>query len=326
MITLWVIITLNFLLPRIMPGDPFLHLSAEDGEDVANFSEAQKAYYEKQYGMDRPLWVQYSRYLMQLLRGDLGYSIYYNENVATILLRRLPWTFALVVISMGVGAVLGSLLGGISAYYRQGWVDRTLFFGMMAWAEMPAFLLGLLLLFLFAAHFDLFPLSGAMTPFTQYPNLWAQLVDLIRHAFLPAVTLTLAIVPALYLLSRSSMVTVMTKDYLRTARAKGLRPVRIFFRHILRNALLPMVTLIFMRLGNLLGGAILVENVFKYPGLGMLMHEAVIVHDYPMVQGIFLLMTLSVLFVNFCVDWGYGWLDPRIRSTKFSLQSRSVPS
>lgn len=324
LITVWVILTLNFMLPRMMPGDPFLHLSAEAGEDVAGFSRAQQVYYEKQYGLDAPVWMQYGRYLGQLLCADLGYSLYYNEPVAAILMDRLPWTCGLVVLAMAASTVLGCLLGTIGAYYRRFWVDRALFVGMMAWAEMPAFLLGLILLFLFSAQLDLFPLSGAMTPFARYPHWGAAAADLIKHAFLPVVTLTLARTPGLYLLARSSMVTVMTKDYLRTARAKGLSPVRIFFRHILRNALLPIVTRIFMSIGAMLGGAILVENVFDYPGIGVLMRDAVVVHDYPLVQGIFLLVTLSVLSANFFADKVYGRLDPRICNRSNSLQPKAA--
>lgn len=324
LVTVWIIVTLNFILPRIMPGDPFLHLSAEGGEDVAGFSAAQIAYYKKQYAMDDPMWVQYGRYLTKLVRADLGYSIYYNESVVTILLQRLPWTLALVLTAMTASTIIGCLLGSIGAYYRRFWVDRVMFLGMMAWAEMPVFLLGLVLLFLFSAHLNLFPLAGAMTPFAQYPHWGAWAADLLKHAFLPGLTLTLARTPGLYLLARSSMLTVMTRDYLRTARAKGLGSVRIFFRHVLRNAMLPIVTRNFMGLGALLGGAILVENVFGYPGVGLLMQQAVVVHDYPLVQGIFLLVTGSILSANFWADRVYGRLDPRI--DRFNSLERSPVS
>ncbi len=310
----------------MMPGDPFLHVSADEGEDLATFSQAQRAYYQKQYQMDRPLWVQYGSYLCRLAQGDLGYSIYYNDSVAAILLRRLPWTLILVVVTLFAGTILGCVIGGISACFRNTWVDRVLFLTMMAWAEMPAFLMGVIFLFFFAAHLNLFPLAGGMTAFAAEQNWGAKAADLAWHAFLPMLTMTLSRTPALYLLARSSMVTVMTKDYLRTARAKGLGKMRIFWRHALRNASLPIVTRLFMGLGGLLGSAILVENLFSYPGVGLLMREAVIVHDYPLIQGVFLLVTVSVLSANFGADRIYRWLDPRIGTARLSLTSPSVSS
>ena len=156
---------------------------------------------------------------------------------------------------------------------------------MIAISEIPAFLLGLVLLFTLAAGLGLFPLSGAMTHFARYTGFWDKFADIARHAALPVITLAMARTGGMYLLARNSMTTVLTKDYLRTARAKGLTPMRILARHTLRNAMLPIVTRIFLSLGGLVGGAILVENVFAYPGLGRLMREAVLVHDYPIDPG-----------------------------------------
>jgi peptide/nickel transport system permease protein len=179
-------------------------------------------------------------------------------------------------------------------------------------SEVPAFLLGLVLLFTFAAGLGLFPLSGAITHFANYSSWWEKLLDILHHAFLPVMALTIARLGGMYLLSRNSMTTVLEKDYLRTAWAKGLPQKRIIFRHALRNAMLPIVTRVFLSLGSLVGGAILVENVFAYPGLGHLMREAVMVHDYPLVQGIFLVVTICVLLANFLADLVYRKLDPRI--------------
>jgi peptide/nickel transport system permease protein len=311
--TVWVIVTLNFALPRVMPGDPFVYLSADQGDEVARFSQAQQDYYRRQYGLDRPMAVQYGTSLLALLRGDLGYSIYYNEPVSRILLRRLPWTLSLVTAAVVLSTLAGCLLGSLSACFRGRRPDRWLYLGMIALSEIPAFLLGLLLLFVLAAGLRLFPLSGAMTHFAEYLSLWDRLLDLARHAALPVLTLTVVRTGGMYLLARNSMTTVLARDYVRTARAKGLYPLRILARHTLRNAMLPIATRVFMSLGGLVGGAILVENVFAYPGLGLLMRETVLVHDYPMIQGIFLLVTLSVLSANFAADALYKYLDPRIQ-------------
>lgn len=314
LITVWVIITLNFLLPRLMPGDPFIFLSGEDGEDVAGFSETQQQYYMQQYGLEQPLPIQYGRYLMNLVQGNLGYSIYYNESVTTILLRRLPWTLFLVTAAITISTFLGTLLGAVSASLRHLWVDKLFFVGLIIISEIPAFLLGLVLLFVFAASMQMFPLSGAMTHFSSHMTLWQKICDLALHAVLPVATLSIVRIGGVYLLARNSMVTVLAKDYLVTARAKGLGRMRIFWRHTLANAMLPIVTRIFLSLGALVGGAILVENVFNYPGLGRLMREAVIIHDYPLIQGIFMVVTLTVLSANFFADFIYTRLDPRIET------------
>jgi peptide/nickel transport system permease protein len=322
LVAVWVILTLNFALPRMMPGDPFVILSAAEGQDHATISEAQQRYYRELYVLDRPLVVQYGSYFAALARLDLGYSMYYNEPVSAILLRRLPWTLFLVTAAVALSTILGTLAGGISAHRRQSAIDRWLYLTMIALSEIPAFLLGLLLLFFFVASLRLFPLSGALTPFKTHENLWLLLADMLRHAALPVATLTIARLGGIYLLARGSMATVLTKDYLRTARAKGLTAGRIFSRHLLRNALLPIVTRVFMSLGSLVAGAILVENVFAYPGLGRLMRESVLVCDYPLIQGIFLLVTISVLTANYLADRLYRRLDPRIDPSPCAEDSR----
>jgi peptide/nickel transport system permease protein len=312
LVTMWVIITLNFLLPRMMPGDPFIHVSGDEGEDLPEFSEAQKAYYMAHYGFDDPLPVQYARYLVKLAHGDLGASVYFNSTVAGILARRLPWTLGLVTAAVALSTVIGTFLGVVSAALRHQWSDRLLFVGLILISEIPAFLMGLVILFIFAAALDLFPLSGAMSHFTGQMTVMEKVEDITKHAALPVATLTLSRLGGIYLLARNSLVTVLEKDFMVTARAKGLTKIKIFWRHALRNALLPIVTRVFMSLGSLVGGAILVENVFNYPGLGKLMREAVMVQDYPLIQGIFLLVTLAVLSANFMADLVYRRLDPRM--------------
>ena len=312
LVTVWVIITLNFLLPRLMPGDPFTHLSGEDGEDLPEFSQAQRELYMAQYGFDDPLPVQYGRYLARLARGDLGQSVYYNATVAQMLCRRLPWTLGLVVPAVVLSTAMGTLLGWISARFRHRWEDRWLFIGLIFISEIPAFLSGLVILFVFGAILGLFPLSGAMSHFAGQMSVWEKLSDIALHAALPLAALTLTRLGGTYLLARNSLVTVLEKDFMVTARAKGLTRARVFWRHALRNAMLPIATRVFMSLGALVGGAILVENVFNYPGLGRLMREAVTVQDYPLIQGIFLLVTLTVLSANFMADLVYQRLDPRL--------------
>ncbi len=312
-LTIWLVLTLNFLLPRIMPGDPFLMLSSDDPEqEEIVLTEEQRQFLMKHYGLDRPLCEQYLTYMGELFKGNLGYSLYYKEPVSQIILRRLPWTAFLVIAAVLLSTVFGTLLGSISAWNREKWPDKLLFSCLILLSEVPAFLLGLVLLFTFAAGLKLFPLAGAFTHFAGYSGWWEKLLDILHHAFLPIMTLTIAQLGGMYLLSRNSMMTVLEKDYLRTAWAKGLPRKRIIFRHALRNAMLPIVTRVFLSLGSFVGGAILAENVFAYPGLGRLMREAVLVHDYPLVQGIFLVLTVCVLLANFLADLVYRKLDPRI--------------
>jgi len=312
LLTFLVILTLNFVLPRVMPGDPFLFLSSDIGEEIARFTPAQEAAYRQQYGLHRPWPQQYGIYLLRLLRGDLGYSIYYNQEVMAILLARLPWTLLLVLSAVFLSTIFGTLLGSLSAAFRDRAPDRIIYPLMITMSEIPPFLLGLVLLFVLAASMHLFPLSGAMTHFARHENIWSTLTDIAHHATLPVLTLTLVRTGAMYLLARNAMTTVLTRDYIRTARAKGLGPARILARHSLRNAMIPVITRVFLSLGGLVGSAILVENVFAYPGLGRLMRESVMVHDYPMIQGIFLMVTLFVLLANGLADLAYRRLDPRI--------------
>lgn len=314
LVTLWVIVTINFALPRAMPGDPFVLLSTDEGEVMARFSEDQINRYKEYYGLDKPLTEQYLSYLGDLVRGDLGYSIYYNDSVSGIIARRFVWTFFIVVSAVGLSTAAGVFMGLISAWRRDNFFDKGLFFVLVAVSEMPAFLLGLLMLFILAAQLNWFPLSGAATHFSSYDSWFEKAADILHHAALPVLSLSAVRVGAVYLLARNSLINVLAKDYIRTARAKGLSAVRIALRHALANALLPIVTRIFLSLGALVGGAILVENVFAYPGLGTLMRDAVMVRDYPLIQGIFLLVTVFVLTANFLADKVYAWLDPRVRS------------
>ncbi|SFG07743.1 peptide/nickel transport system permease protein [Desulfotomaculum arcticum] len=312
-LTVWLVITLNFLLPRMMPGDPFLVLTSDSPEqEEIVISEEQRQFFFRYYGLDKPAGEQYLHYMGQLVKGNLGYSLYYKEPVSQIILRRLPWTAFMVIAALALSTAIGTILGCISAWYREKWPDKLLFFNLIFLSEIPAFLLGLILLFVFAAEWRLFPLSGAITHFAGYSHWWEKPVDILRHACLPVLTLTVARLGGMYLLARNSMTTVLEKEYLRTAWAKGLTGRRVIFRHALRNALLPIVTRVFLSLGSLVGGAILVENVFAYPGLGHLMREAVRIHDYPVIQGVFLVVTILVLLANFLADLVYGKLDPRI--------------
>jgi len=312
LLILLVIICVNFFLPRLMPGDPFLYLSVEDGNVAAVFSQEQIDHYKAYYGLDRPLHIQFWDYITGLLRGDLGYSIYYNTSVAEMIAARIPWTVFIVLASLFLSSFTGIAMGTISAWHREKPADKLMYTFMIVVSEIPAFLLGVLLLFTFAAQLKWFPLSGGGTIFASFDSVWSQVGDILHHAALPILTLTLTHVGSFYLLSRNSMLTVLSKDYIRTAKAKSLQKRRILFGHALRNALPPVIARIFMSLGALFGGAVLVENVFAYPGVGRLIREAVFNRDYVLMQGIFLTTAITIMMMNWLAELVYRRLDPRV--------------
>lgn len=313
-VTLWAVVTLNFLLPRLLPGDPFLWLSGEAGEEVAVLTEEQHRVLMARYGLDRPLPEQYRRYLAGLARGDLGFSIYYREPVAALVGRRLPWSLLVVggatLLSLGVGVALGAA----SVWRRGRLLDRSLLVGLLVVGEIPAFLVGMVLLVGLAGVLGWFPLGGARTPFAGPVPPWQAVADVLHHAALPVAALAISQLGGFYLLSRNSLVTVLAKDFIRTARAKGVPERLVRDRHALRNALLPIVTRGAMQFGAAVGGSVLVENVFAYPGVGRLMGEALAVRDYPLLQGTFLVLAVAVMGANLAADLVYRWLDPRVGS------------
>lgn len=312
LVTFLIIITLNFFIPRLMPGDPFTFVSSEEGQVTINYSDDQIEKYKEYYGLDKPLGVQYVQYITNLFKGNIGYSIYFNDSVINIILKRMIWTISIVITAIMLSFIVGTILGSYSAWHRNGVFDKILYSIMTLILQIPAFLIGVLFLFFLAAKTGWFPLAGGMKVFAEYQNLFEKILDIMHHGFLPVVTLSFVRVGEFYFIARNSMLTVLTKDYMRTAVAKGLSKRRIIFRHALKNSIPPIVTRAFLAVGHVFGGAILVENVFNYPGVGSLMREAVMVRDYPLIQGIFLFVAVSVLTMNFFADIIYKRLDPRV--------------
>lgn len=311
--TLLVILVINFFLPRMMPGDPFSTTSADEvGEEIIVMTEEQHLYYVNYYGLDRPLYEQFLSYMKNLMTGNLGRSIYYKMPVSDVIMLHLPWTILIVVSATVISTISGVVLGTLSAKNRKKGSDRVMMAGMIAFAEIPSFLLGLILLLIFSVYLRLFPLAGAVTPFANYNGPIDQVLDILYHAFLPVLTLSLSQLTGVYLLTRNTLITVTTKDYIRTARAKGLGEKNVWIRHALRNALLPVVTRTGFMIGIMMGGVVLVENVFSYPGIGMTLRSAVVGRDYPLIQGILLVIAVSILICNLLVDKIYGKLDPRV--------------
>jgi peptide/nickel transport system permease protein len=308
----WASVTLGFVLPRLMPGDPATMLLARlRGKLSAESLAAMRDALGFAHGS---LARQYATYWRHLAHGDLGLSIaYYPVPVAEVIATGLLWTVALTGVAVVVSFALGTLLGALAAWRRGGWLDSALLPTLSLLGAVPYFWLAMVLLFLFGHKLRWLPLGHAYSLQREPTLSLAFAADVAHHALLPAVTLVLATVGGWTLGMRNTMVGLLDADFIKLAWAKGLPPRRILFRYAARNALLPNVTGFGMALGFVLSGSLLTEIVFSYPGLGYLLVQGVRNQDYPLMQGLFLLITLAVLAANFLVDVAYVWLDPRTR-------------
>ncbi|MDC3957077.1 ABC transporter permease [Polyangium jinanense] len=308
----WASLTLNFIVPRLAPGDPASAMFARYKGQLQ--PEALAALREAFGFTGGPLHEQYVAYLAHLFRGDLGVSVaYFPAKVTDVLAMGLGWTALLTGSSVVVAFVLGSLLGVIAAWRRGGTFDTTLPPLLVFLGAFPYFWLAMMLLYGFGFTLDVLPLRHAYAD-TLAPSLsFSFVASVAEHLLLPATSIVLASVGGWTLSMRSSMIGVLAEDYVTMAHAKGLSPLRIMFHYAARNALLPNVTGFGMALGFVLGGSLLTEIVFSYPGQGYLLVQAVRSQDYPLMQGIFLTITMAVLAANFLVDVLYVWLDPRTR-------------
>ncbi len=310
-LVLFVALVLNFAIPRMAPGDPLYGLV---GENAALLPvETQRAIIQRA-GLDQPLHAQFARYLDRLAHGDLGFSYNKGRPVAAAIKERLPLTLLLLTPAALVSAVVGVLLGVRAAWRRGSRTDVGFLALVLGLDAMPVFFLGTLLLLALAVELPFFPVSSALPIGFEELGPGAQAGELARRLTLPFVALTLSGLGPYFLVTRSSMLGTLGEDYVLMARAKGCPIRRVVQFHALRNALLPVFTLFSLNLGVLLGGAVLVETVFSYPGLGRLAYDAVVARDFPMLQGTFLVATVGVVGANLIADLGYPLLDPRVRS------------
>ncbi|MDQ4127922.1 MAG: ABC transporter permease [Actinomycetota bacterium] len=300
------IVTLTFFLVHLAPGDPVLALAGESGD---------AAYYERmraRFGLDRPLPEQFVDYLANVARGDLGISYVHGRPVAEVILERLPATLLLVCVALAVSSVAGVALGALAAARPHGLSDATVRVITLLGYATPVFWLGQLALLTLALGLGWFPVQG-MSDSQQAATGLGHALDVAHHLALPALVLAMQEVTLVAQLMRRSLLGEMGKAYVRTARAKGLSGRRVLLHHAMRNSLLPTVTIVGGRLGFLFSGAVLVEVVFAWPGLGRLLLSAVQTRDYPVLLGMFMLVAFGVVVANLVTDLLYGWLDPRIR-------------
>jgi glutathione transport system permease protein len=290
--TLWLVTVVVFSMVRLLPGDP--------AETIAGLNATQEsvAGLRQELGLDRPLLVQYGQFLGGLLRLDLGRSTMSRAPVVDELRPRLPVSLTLAVLSMGVAVTVGVLLGVLAALRRRSWVDYVAMSVSVAGLSTPTFVLGLILILVLSVQWRLLPATGAA-------SWW--------HYILPAITLGLPAAAVVARMARSSLLEVMRQDFIRTAWAKGLARPSVVYRHALKNALIPVITISGLQFGQLMGGAVVVESVFGLPGLGKLLVDRVLGRDYPVIQGVVLVAACGFVLTNLVVDLVYSLVDPRIR-------------
>jgi ABC-type dipeptide/oligopeptide/nickel transport system permease component len=303
-VTIFVAVTVNFALFRLAPGSAVSNLSR-----VPHATPQLRLALKKQFGLDKSKGEQYVLYLKQLVHGNLGVSYANQQPVSANLRTAIGNTLPMVLLGTILAIVVGTLTGVIAAWRRGTALESATVTTALGFYSMPTHWLGLMLVILFAG---VLPTGGMTNDFLFNPSWWTHVKDVLSHMVLPSLTLALVLFGEYTLIVRSAMLETLGEDYILTARAKGLRPWTIVRRHALRNAALPIVTLVALSLGYIVAGAILIETVFSWPGIGRAVYDSVLARDYPMLQGAFLVLTVSVVFFNLVADLLYFKLDPRI--------------
>jgi len=309
--------TLIFVLARLSPTDPIQTLLAtmsQRGRIVEGGEELVEVYTQR-FGLDEPLHIQYINYMESvLLHGDLGYSLsYFPSTVSSVILRSLPWTIGLFLLSTLLAFVVGNILGALSAWPNVPKGFHYLIYGLMPASAMPFYLLALILIYLFSIEFNLFPVGGTLTAGSVRNFDLPTLLDLLKHATLPALSIMLSVIGFWALTMRGTMIMVRGEDFLTYAKAKGLKDRRIFARYAMRNAMLPQVTTLAIDLGRVVSGQVLVEIIFSYPGIGWVLYSALKFSDYFLIQGVVMFLIVSVALATLVLDLVYPLLDPRIQ-------------
>ncbi len=293
-----------FFLMRLLPGDPIL-MYVTSG-DLQDFSMEEVEHLKRQLGMDKPLLFQYIDWLIKVVQGDLGKSILHGYDVREEIGNRLPITLYIGLIAFAIGCIIGPLLGVISAVRRGKWTDNVVTVAANVGITAPPFWIGIILIYIFGLYLGWLAVYGYTSPLEDIGRN-------LQQTIMPILVLATFPIASAARQTRSSVIEVMQQDYIRTAWAKGLSERVIIIRHILKNALMPVVTLQGMLLRNIIGGSVIIETVFVIPGMGHLVVGAMLAQDYPVVQGVVMVVALTVVISNLIVDILYGWLDPRIQ-------------
>ena len=303
------IVILSFFLLHLVPGDVADVLAGQSGSGSAE----TMAMLREQFGLDQPLLSQLVTYLVNLAHLDLGTSARFGMPVSQLIMAALPNTILLMVCSLGMALILGVLAGWVMAIYVGRWPDRVLQVVVLVFYSTPGFWIGLMAIVLFSVKLGWLPSNGNMTVGVDLSG-WALIADRASYLVLPSLALSSFFIAVYARLTRATMIEVQGQDFMRTAAAKGLHPLTVQLRHALRNALIPVTTVAGMNLGNLLGGAVVVETVYGWPGMGRLALDAVTGRDFSVLLGILLLSSLLVIMANVGIDLLHGWLDPRIEA------------
>lgn len=312
----WSAATLNFIIPKLTPRNPLreklMREAARTGYIPPGFEEMVQAY-EIKFGLDLPIWKQYLNYMGDLIRGDMGSSIAnFPKNVSELIMEGLPWTIGLLTTSLIVAFFLGTLLGALMPWPRANAFVRNVLPSILIFGAVPAFLISLILLYYVGFRWKLLPLGGGYRA-GSIPGLTVPFaIDIFKHSLLPAIALVLSSAGGWALGMRGMMVTVQGEDYMTFAEAKGVKGWRLFYKYGMRNALLPQVTGLALAFSYIISGSVLVELVFGYPGLGMVLTRAISQLDYPVIYGVVLILTIAIALAMFIMDMIYPLLDPRI--------------
>jgi peptide/nickel transport system permease protein len=301
--TMFGITILVFAAIRLVPGD---QITAQLGTEAGMLSDEQRAAMERYYGLDRPAVEQYFTWLGGVFQGNLGYSIRQGREVLPLILDRFPVTIELSILAILIALMVGIPIGILSALRRNTWIDLAGRVFSMLGLSVPNFLLGTLIIYVLSVYFGILPNSG------NYVDLFQDPVLNLQQLIFPAITMGFSFASSVMRMTRSAMLEVLNEGYVRTARAKGLTERAVILRHALRNSLIPVVTLIGVEFGYLLGGAFITEQIFSLPGIGRLAINAITQREYALVQGVALLIVINFILINFIVDMVYGWIDPRI--------------
>jgi ABC-type dipeptide/oligopeptide/nickel transport system permease component len=300
------VIICNFLLTHLAPGDP-VDLFLRDGASEEVVHTIRSA-----YGLDKPLYLQLVNYIASVMKGNLGVSFRYNRPVLDLVIEHIPRTLLLMSTSLVIASLFGILLGVLSALKPFTLSDNLIAVVSLAGYSLPIFWFGQILVMVFALHFDLFPTGGMLSVRENYSGM-ARVLDIAWHLVLPAICFASYNLALICRVMRASMLEVLRKEYVTTARSKGLPERVVVLRHMLRNAMIPVVTVIGMSLGLMFAGSVLTETVFSWPGLGRLTYDSIVARDYPVLMGIFIVISAGIIVANFLTDLIYCFLDPRIR-------------
>jgi peptide/nickel transport system permease protein len=319
LLAIWASLTVSFIIPRLAPGNPATPYLARAQQQGQQMTPEQLHALEAMFGVSHdPIWVQYFQYLGNLLHGNLGISTtQYPQPVTQVIGQDLIWTLRLVTVAVAISFILGCLIGIVSAWRRGSLFDSTVPVALSFLSAVPYFWMAMILLYVFGFLLHWFPFSDGydlnLTPDWGDPNF---VLSVFNHALLPGLTIIISTLAGWMLTMRNSMVTTLSEDYVQMARAKGLSDRSIMLTYAARNAILPNIAGMALSIGYIVGGQLLTEVVFSYPGIGYTLYQAVIGHDYALMQGIFMIITLAVILANFLADILFTILDPRVRQER----------